>query len=121
MGRVAEKYPVYSVHQEGMAPMALFALGEAAGLDYSKPISTGLQWISGNNELGSDLRDTSGVVWRCLCHRRKYQVYLDRARNFVGREDTGESSSDVRVLLECRPYELGWLLYSYAGRQVAAV
>ncbi len=44
-GRVFQKYPVYSVHQHGMAPMALLALGEATGSDYSGPVHRGLAWI----------------------------------------------------------------------------
>jgi hypothetical protein len=28
----------------------------------------------------------------------------------------GETFEDLKVLFECRPYELGWLLYAFAGR-----
>ena len=41
-GRVVEKYPVYSVHQEGMAPMALFELQESCALNYEDAIYRGL-------------------------------------------------------------------------------
>ena len=116
-GRVMEHYPVYSVHQEGMAPMALFALEEAAHLDYREPIYRGLRWIAGNNELGCDMRHTSGLVWRCLYHGSKSKLYLDRAKSFLGSKVIGESSGDLEILRECRPYELGWLLYAFAGQE----
>ena len=36
-GRVAERYPVYSVHQHAMAPMALFAAQDACNADFREP------------------------------------------------------------------------------------
>jgi hypothetical protein len=116
-GRVAERYPVYSVHQEGMAPMALFALEEAGRLDYGEAINKGLRWISGHNELARDLREASGVVWRCIYHGRKHRVYLDRILSSLGSDGNAGSVNGLKVLPECRPYELGWLLYALAGRQ----
>jgi hypothetical protein len=44
-GCVIEKYPVYAVHQDAMAPMALLALAEATGEDYSQAIDHGLHWL----------------------------------------------------------------------------
>ena len=57
-GKCVERYPVYSVHQDGMAPMALLALSEAANIDFDGPVYKGLQWITGDNELSEDLRDS---------------------------------------------------------------
>src|SRR5208337_2321146 len=51
-GRVLSRYPVYSVHQHGMAPMGLFALQEATGQNFTEAIYRGLQWVYGTNELG---------------------------------------------------------------------
>jgi hypothetical protein len=118
-GRAVEKYPVYSVHQQGMAPMALFALEEAGGMDYSESINRGLHWIAGHNELLCDLRHASGLVWRCLSHGRRYKVYLERAQGFLGLETNTKSGDDLEILKECRPYELGWLLYAFAGRKLS--
>jgi hypothetical protein len=115
-GRVVEQYPVYSVHQEGMAPMALFALAEASGADYSVPIYKGLRWIAGQNEAGCDLRHESGLVWRCLRYTRRRKVYQDRASAFLGLGQKQASGAELAVLRECRPYELGWLLYAFGGR-----
>src|SRR5207248_880072 len=35
-GRVTSKYPVYSVHQDAMAPLALLPLGEIGARDFSR-------------------------------------------------------------------------------------
>jgi len=56
-GRVLEGYPVFSVHQHAMGPMTLFALGEAAQVDFTPWIERGLQWINSENELGFNMED----------------------------------------------------------------
>jgi hypothetical protein len=116
-GAVVQHYPVYAVHQHGMAPMALFALTEATRIDFSEPIYKGLRWIAGDNELAVDLRVArSGVVWRGACHRGKHWKYFRSAMGFLGLA-RNEAADDLEIKLECRPYELGWLLYAFAGRE----
>lgn len=113
-GKVTGKHPVYSVHQEAMGPMALFALSEATGQDYSEPIYKGLDWIAGDNELNLDMRDpVSHVIWRCF-YQNRLKTYSNELLNFAG---LPSSSAGLNVRYECRPYELGWLLYAFAGKQ----
>lgn len=115
-GKVLQKYPVYSVHQDGMAPMALFALGDATQSDLSEPIYKGLGWIYGNNELGVDLRDNfSRVIWRNV-HRKDHKLHLGAIRDLVQSSKSVEPGNNLQILFESRPYELGWLLYAFAGR-----
>jgi len=110
-GRVVEQYPVYSVHQHGMAPMALLALQETCGADYYAPINKGLKWINGANELGQDLEDRqAGVAWRCI-QPSKSSKWLTAASTYLGLKT---SRGPLYPLYECRPYELGWLLYALA-------
>jgi len=114
-GRVAESYPVYSVHQDGMAPMALFALAEAAGEDFTAPIRKGLAWISGQNDLQIDMRNLEeGVIWRCLYLPRTERLL----RQLLGSDHGSERVpvEKLKVNFECRPYELGWALYALAGK-----
>jgi hypothetical protein len=116
-GRVAERYPVYSVHQDGMAPMALFALADEAHVDFTEAIYRGLQWIAGDNEAGYDLRDKDRkVIWRSIYHSSRYDVWRHRLRYLAGAGIAPQSSNELQVLRECRPYHLGWLLYAFAGR-----
>ena len=116
-GKVVRHYPVYSVHQEGMAPMALFALGEVAKEDFSGPIYKGLQWISGQNELNADLRDPQSlVIWRCLRPKQRLRMYVEDFQHFLRGSHVGHSGRNLKILYECWPYELGWLLYAFAGR-----
>jgi hypothetical protein len=114
-GRLVGRYPVYSVHQDGMAPMALFALSRLSGIDFQQWITRGLEWIGGRNELGFDLRDHSNsVIWRNirqdLCNR-----YFQEALQQLRPREKQPPPGDLTVLFECRPYHLGWLLYAFAG------
>jgi hypothetical protein len=110
-GRVAEQYPVYSVHQHGMAPMALFALQDACDVDFSDQLYKGLHWINGTNELKQDLEDVAaGVVWRCI-RPANSASFRARFRTLVGKQP---DLSNAEIVFECRPYELGWLLYAHA-------
>ena len=117
-GRVLEGYPVFSVHQHAMGPMTLFALGEAAQCDFTPWIYRGLRWINSANELGFNMEDDSAqVIWRCQ-YRPTSQVktYLKAVLNGGSAGKAYEAKKDLKVLFECRPYELGWLLYAFASR-----
>jgi hypothetical protein len=113
-GRVSSKYPVYSVHQQGMAPMGLIAVEEATGHSFQEPIYKGLGWISGANELETDMRDTSqGLIWRCIQPQQKSSKYMNIIRSLAGLPGGTPAVADLRILHEDRPYELGWLLYAF--------
>jgi hypothetical protein len=115
-GRVVGRYPVYSVHQHGMAPMGLFALSEALKSDFDPWIYKGLEWVSGENELDQDMRDAdTSVIWRCI-QCKDYRRYLHTGYALLTNQEDRASHSGLHVLHECRPYELGWLLYSFGDR-----
>ncbi|HKN70083.1 MAG TPA: hypothetical protein VJX30_03570, partial [Terriglobales bacterium] len=117
-GRVVGHYPVYSVHQHGMAPMALFALQDTCNADFGEQIYKGLGWISGANELRQDLENAAaGVIWRCI-HPAKSTSYAARIRTLLGKE---QNLGAAEILFECRPYELGWLLYAHARNGSTAI
>jgi hypothetical protein len=117
-GQAVGKYPVYSVHQHGMAPLALFAIADAGGKDFTRELYLGLEWIYGQNELGADMRDAAmQVVWRCI-RPAKSRRYLDQARAMLKLPSSAQSPRELHILHECWPYELGWLLYAFAGRSI---
>lgn len=112
-GRVAERLPVFSVHQHAMGPMALLALGQAIESDFTPWIYKGLQWIR-RNELAFDMEDpTANVVWRSV-YRPTARRMLTTAVAFLSQRDDEESRRGLKIMWECRPYELGWLLYAFA-------
>ena len=65
--KIIEGYPVYSVHQDAMASMALLPASRVLGRDYRAPLSAGVRWVTGDNELGESLveRD-AGLIYRAI-------------------------------------------------------
>ena len=115
-GKVISKYPVYSVHQDGMAPMSLLTLSQVSGVDFGQSIYKGLQWIGGQNELSYDLRDkTLCLIWRNI-HLTACRRYLEETRHVLGRTADAFRAKDLRVLLECHSYHLGWILNAFAAK-----
>ena len=117
-GKVTDGYPVFSVHQHAMAPMTLFALGDALGNAFDPWIYKGLRWINSDNELDFEMEDSSaGVIWRCIQRKRPSRARYLKARLGIHSDALRhEGNSELEALFECRPYELGWLLYAFAGR-----
>ncbi|HEX2955508.1 MAG TPA: hypothetical protein VHO70_01680 [Chitinispirillaceae bacterium] len=117
-GTVAGRYPVYSVHQEGMAPFPLFTLSKVTGRDYSDYIYKGLDWIRGENELRYPMIDyEKNVVWRNI-HNKKIYRRIEEFFNILGVPSFMIGKPDFMVLHECWSYELGWLLYAFADETI---
>ena len=115
--QVFGRYPVFAVHQDGMAPMALLALEKITGQNFSSYVYKGLAWIYGNNELRLDMRDDGRqVIWRSICDSDRYARYLAGGLSLLGLRESGARPSKLQVKCECRPYHLGWLLYAFGKR-----
>jgi hypothetical protein len=116
-GKVLQTYPVYSVHQYGMAPMALKALAAAGGTPFKGAIRKGLEWLA-NNELNVNLVDVeAGTIWRniqCnesrLKRNARYLMLLARFTNTF----SFLYPLQLKVKYETWPYEWGWCLYACA-------
>lgn len=116
-GKTVQRYPVYAVHQGGTAPMALFALEEAGGGDFTHAINRGLRWITGKNELKCDLRDSSGhAIWTGIHPKANSRACLGELLTWLGLSSDGFSTHALTIKTECRPCNFGWLLYAYAPR-----
>jgi hypothetical protein len=116
--RLVERYEVYSVHQHGMAPMALDELGTLSGEPrYTAAAQAGLPW---RNQLGRSIFvPETGMTHRSIRRRRPF----DRARLVVdvAGAATGRSPGRAGWALEtnrsCRPFELGWLIEAWGSRE----
>lgn len=117
---VVERYPVYSVHQHAMAPMVLFDLLECGGDDHLDSVESGLDWLFTHPETMSDLVcDDRDVVWRKVGRReprkavRSMSAATTAARPGLVLPGLDRIFPPGPVDHECRPYELGWLLYAW--------
>ena len=127
LGTVVEGYPVYSVHQHAMAPMALGDLAAAGGDDHGDAVRLGLHWLEHHPEVLDDLVSTHWAqVWRKVGRREpaKAARKLSAVTTSI-RPDWHLPGMDAvlpanRIDHECRPYELGWLVYAWGPGQANA-
>ncbi|HEY1276813.1 MAG TPA: hypothetical protein VGF25_18025 [Thermoleophilaceae bacterium] len=123
-GTVVERYEVYSVHQDAMAPMALLELAEACGDDrYIQAAAEGLRWIHGTNELGADMVDRrEGLVLRSIRRRRgldRLFIAAKTAASFARLPTAGGTARLTELNPTDRPYHFGWVLEAWCGREEA--
>jgi hypothetical protein len=119
-GGVVEGYPVYSVHQHAMAPMALFDLAEAGGDAHFGAVCRGLRWLARPPETAEPLLlDAPPVTWRKVARRDPRKLVRGLRASCTG------VRPGLRLALldhvfppgavdhETRPYEAGWLLFAW--------
>jgi hypothetical protein len=126
-GKVVEGFPVYSVHQDSMAPMALFALQDAAGVDPRPAVEKGLEWLVASPEIdGKSLIDRdAGMVWRKVARHEPAKMVrgVQAMASKVHPNLRAPVNSIFRpgfVDYECRPYHLGWILHAFPKSRVDA-
>lgn len=121
-GSVTEGYPVYSVHQHGMAPMALQDLELATGTVHRDAVERGLRWLLARPERGGALVEASeDLVWRKV-GRADPGKLVRRAAALTASVHPGGRARPLARLFppgvvdrECRPYEFAWLLYAWCA------
>ncbi len=123
-GRVVEGYPVYSVHQDSMAPMALFALAKACSQDYSESIEKGLRWLTDPPEIPGALIDIErDVIWRKVARHeprrlvRGLQATASRLHPAIRVPAVDVAFPPNAVDYESRPYHMGWILHAWPSNR----
>jgi hypothetical protein len=118
-GRVIEKYPVYAVHQDAMAPMALAALRDAGGPDHSAAADRGLVWLVSPPETGVSLIDMGAdLIWRKIARRepwklsRTAQALASRLHPALRVPLLDALMRPAAVDYESRPYHMGWVVFA---------
>ena len=123
---VVEGYPVYSVHQDGMAFLGLMELERLGIGGFREALSLGVDWELGANELGTSLVDREpNSIARCiqrrgseadgvygLSNRNLAQIFARALAPEQAGDRTSATPDGLEMLLECRSYHLGWLLYA---------
>jgi hypothetical protein len=124
-GEVIEGYPVYAIHQDAMAPMALRAVEEAGGGDFREFTGRGLGWLERSPELhGGSLFDAAApMLWRKVARRepmkatRYLQAACTRLHPSLRAPGVDALFPATVIDFEDRPYHWGWFLYAWAERQ----
>ncbi len=115
-GGVAQAYPVYAVHQHGMAPMALAALRAAGRTDYTQAAELGRAWLKRNELNMGMIDDYAQTIWRDIEYQEnKAAGTIRKFRSVVGwKGEITAAAEDLVVNYETRPYEWAWCLYADA-------
>lgn len=121
-GRVAEPYEIYSVHQHGMAPMALLELTEVSGDSrYAKAALKGLEWINGKNSMKQLMIDNREcLIYRSIRRKKpwnKLALYANSGLSFILDPKIFNWRGSTELNLTCCSYEMGWLLEAWCGRE----
>ena len=121
-GGVVEGYPVYSVHQHAMGPMALLDLADAGGQVELDGVRRGLAWmVSAPEATEALILDGPGLTVRKVARRDPRKLVRGARAVATGlRPGTRLAALDrlwppTAVDRECRPYEFGWLLDCWLG------
>ena len=121
-GRVVDFYEVYSVHQEGMAPAFLECAEQHGVAGASEALVKGFKWIFGQNQMNrSMLWKKEGFICRSQIRKgeldsKRKRILRATANALTGRSGTLIDPSGLELRLECRSYELGWILWSFGRR-----
>jgi len=112
--RVSDRYPVYAVHQAGMAPMALVQLAASGGPWHDDALARSLEWLFGANELRTSLvLPERRAIYRAM---RRSELW-GRIPLGLGRRGLGMLNGLLpgkEFNRSTRSYTYGWLLYALA-------
>jgi hypothetical protein len=121
-GLILDFYEVYSVHQCGMAPAFLERAEHHNVPGARDALIRGFKWILGDNQLArpmliSQLQMTiRSQVRKRELHSKKLRMIRALRNSFFGHPARLIDPADLRLRLECRSYELGWILWSFGHR-----
>lgn len=123
-GTVVERYEVYSVHQQAMAPMGLLELADLTGDErLLQAVGRGLRWIWGVNELSRDMVEAGEhIVLRSIRRRRgpdRFWPAAKTAGSLIGFTTDRSTARLSDVDPTDRPYSMGWILEAWCGRESA--
>ncbi len=127
-GRVVEQFPVYAVHQDAMAPMALFALEEACGVQHRGAIERGIHWLIDPPGMSGSLIDRrADVIWRKVARHepaklvRGVQAAASRLHPSLRVPGVNLVLPPGRVDYESRPNHKGWIHHAWPERRVEQI
>lgn len=120
-GSVSRRYPVFSVHQYGMAPLAFMTLAAAGVTDYRDRAWAGLDWLRENEMRRPMLDAAAGTIWRDIhVENGKVARHMRDVSEVMGLSgNRRDDSSRLRLNRETRPYEWAWCLMAGALRTAA--
>jgi hypothetical protein len=121
-GRVADYYPVYSVHQYAYVPFFMVEAIDQGYGEFREPLVRGFRWILGHNELGESMVDpVHRVVWRRVIRSGLNAKLMKTVRGFVvihgGLKSAVKSAGGVQIDRQCWGFEMALPLCVFSNRK----
>lgn len=117
-GRAFDRYPVFAVHQDSMAPLFLLPALDDGVAGVPEAIERSVRWVLGENELGVRmfLDDPVFFAFRSI-ERRESLPKARRYARFLARREQGRApAAHLWLNEECRSYHPGWILFAWSSR-----
>jgi hypothetical protein len=116
-GSVSQRYPVFSVHQHGMAPMALITLEKAGGPNLYHAVEQSRSWLTVNEYRQSMVDNAAGTIWRDIDVLESMPWRRIRQAGSALGLRSGQPVAvhgGLKLNRETRPYEWAWCLFASA-------
>ncbi len=112
-GKVISKYPVYSVQQDALAPMAFLAVQRATGKNYTDYINKGINWLFSNNELRAKIvNENKKIIYRSISvnnFTRYFNILVSSIFRF-----NFPKKVKLKISKKAYLYHYGWLLFVFS-------
>ena len=121
-GTVLDHYEIYSVHQYGMAPAFLEHAERHGVREAREALIRGFEWVLGENQLRRSMLvpelqlSIRSQVRKGELHTTKMRMLRALGNAHLHRSSGLADPTKLDVRLECRSYELGWILWSFGRR-----
>jgi hypothetical protein len=120
-GQVEDWYQLYSVHQHSMSMLFLFPALDLGLSGIETSIAKSYRWLFSNNDLHVNMiYENPFFIYRSIKRKENYERekrFIRSTMNiFLQNRAEKVSAPFLELNRECRSYELGWLLFAWAGR-----
>jgi hypothetical protein len=120
-GRVADYYPVFSVHQYGYAPFFLLEAIDQGYEEFRVPLVRGFQWILGHNEMGQSMVEPMHqIVWRRIFRKGMNTRLIKAFRAMIiihgGLKPGIKEAHALEIDHQCWGFEMALPLYIFSNR-----
>jgi hypothetical protein len=114
--QVVNRYPLFSLHQDGIAPVALLALEEITGQSFHESVYKGMSRVTRATEHSDDLSNLDqSMIWDSIEPKRRISSFLERSLSFLNGSHTPQIQS-LKIQYAARTDQFGWMLYAF-GRE----
>ena len=119
---VVDFYEIYSVHQYGMAPAFLERAEQHGVAEARGALIKGFRWVLGENQLRRPMLvpelhlSIRSQVRKGELHTKALRIGRAVSNGLLRRASGLIDPANVELRLECRSYELGWILWSFGRR-----